>query len=203
MSKIKLTKGELKKQRESLKQYRHYLPTLLLKKQQLQMKILEIQRDLGRVEEAIRAKSSAIEEWSGLFAETSVDFKPWIQPTHIHLGSVNVAGAAIPVLDGVDYPAVEFDLYDMPLWADRAFEYLKDFVQTFVERKVILQQIRILSRELLTTTQRVNLFEKVKIPECQENIRKIRIYLGDQQANAVGISKVAKKKVEERELEPV
>jgi V/A-type H+-transporting ATPase subunit D len=49
----------------------------------------------------------------------------------------------------------------------------------------------------------VNLFEKVKIPECLDNIRRIKIYLGDQQANAVGISKVAKKKIEVRELEVV
>ena len=44
MAKIKLTKGELKRQRDSLKQFQHYLPTLQLKKQQLQMKILEARR---------------------------------------------------------------------------------------------------------------------------------------------------------------
>ena len=58
------------------------------------------------------------------------------------------------------------------------------------------ERISILKAELRVTTQRVNLFEKIKIPECLENIRKIRIYLGDQMANAVGISKVAKKKIE-------
>ncbi len=42
-----------------------------------------------------------------------------------------------------------------------------------------------------------------KIPECKDNIRIIRIYLGDQQANAVGVSKVAKKKVDERVEEEV
>ncbi|PIW64781.1 MAG: V-type ATP synthase subunit D [Candidatus Omnitrophica bacterium CG12_big_fil_rev_8_21_14_0_65_50_5] len=201
MAKIKFTKGELKKQRESLKQYRHYLPTLQLKKQQLQMKIFEIQRDLFRVQEQMKAKSAAIEEWSGVFAETSIDFRPWIHPEKIELGSVNVAGAVIPVLDKLVFPKVEFDLYLMPLWADRALEYLKEYVKIFVEHKVVQQQIRVLTRELMITTQRVNLFEKVKIPESLENIRKIRIYLGDQQANAVGISKVAKKKVEERELQ--
>lgn len=200
MSKIKFTKGELKKQRESLKQYRHYLPTLQLKKQQLQMKILEIQRDLFRVQERMNAKSAAIEEWSGVFAETSMDFRSWIHPEKIQLGSINVAGAPIPVLENIVFPKVEFDLYLMPLWADRALEHLKDYMTLFIGHKVVLQQIRILTRELMITTQRVNLFEKVKIPESLENIRKIRIYLGDQQANAVGISKVAKKKVEEREL---
>jgi V/A-type H+-transporting ATPase subunit D len=66
---------------------------------------------------------------------------------------------------------------------------------------VIKKQIEILERELRVTTQRVNLFEKVKIPECMDNIRKISIYLGDQMANAVGISKVAKKKIEESVLQ--
>ena len=48
---------------------------------------------------------------------------------------------------------------------------------------------------------KVSFPKKVKIPECQENIRKICISLGDQQANAVGISKVAKRKIDTRSLE--
>ena len=48
--------------------------------------------------------------------------------------------------------------------------------------------------ELRTTTQRVNLFEKVKIPEAKENIRIIRIFMGDQQTAAVARSKIAKGK---------
>ena len=55
-------------------------------------------------------------------------------------------------------------------------------------------QHELLHRELRTTTQRVNLFEKVKIPECRENIRKIRIYMGDQDTSAVARSKIAKSK---------
>ena len=36
MAKLKLTKNELKKQKDALKRYTRYLPTLELKKQQLQ-----------------------------------------------------------------------------------------------------------------------------------------------------------------------
>ncbi|MDP2927327.1 MAG: V-type ATP synthase subunit D, partial [Candidatus Omnitrophota bacterium] len=59
----------------------------------------------------------------------------------------------------------------------------------------------ILRQELRVTTQRVNLFEKVKIPLAEENIRLIKIYIGDQMANAVGRSKIAKRKIEELILE--
>jgi len=61
---------------------------------------------------------------------------------------------------------------------------------------VLERQEQLLQEELRTTTQRVNLFEKVKIPECEENIRQIQIYLGDQQTAAVGRAKIAKGKLE-------
>ena len=65
------------------------------------------------------------------------------------------------------------------------------------ELGVLEEQYRLLNVELLSTTQRVNLFEKVKIPECMENIRKIQIYLGDATTAAVVRSKIAKRKMQE------
>jgi V/A-type H+/Na+-transporting ATPase subunit D len=65
-----------------------------------------------------------------------------------------------------------------------------------LEIKVLEEQIARLAQELRTTTQRVNLFEKVKIPETTANIKNIRIYLGDQQTAQVVRGKIAKRKVE-------
>jgi V/A-type H+-transporting ATPase subunit D len=61
-------------------------------------------------------------------------------------------------------------------------------------------QHRLLAAELRTTNQRVNLFEKVKIPEAVENIRVIRIFLGDQMTAAVARSKIAKAKSVEKSV---
>ena len=61
------------------------------------------------------------------------------------------------------------------------------------------EQLACIEEELRTVTQRVNLFEKVKIPGAQENIRRINIYIGDQQTNSVGRSKIAKAKCQTRE----
>ena len=63
--------------------------------------------------------------------------------------------------------------------------------------KTLRQRVTLLERELRATAQRVNLFEKVKIPEAKENIRVIGIYLGDQQTSAVVRGKIAKKKLQE------
>ena len=206
MSKIKFTKGELKRQRDSLKQFRHYLPTLQLKKQQLQMKILEARKVMEERRSILLEKEKEIERWIGLLADSqglsnAKDFKQWITPSQILLDKINIAGATIPIFNNIHFPEAQYSFYSTPLWVDRAIEELRLMVTLLAEIEVIKKQIAVLERELRITTQRVNLFEKIKIPECLENIRKIRIYLGDQMANAVGISKVAKGKVEIRSLE--
>jgi V/A-type H+-transporting ATPase subunit D len=76
-------------------------------------------------------------------------------------------------------------------------------VSLLKELQVIEQGISILRQELRITTQRVNLFEKVKIPEAKEAIRRIKIYIGDQMTNAVGRSKIAKNKIEEASVDEV
>ncbi len=210
MSKIKLTKSELKKQRDSLRQFEHYLPTLQLKKQQLQIKILEARQSWEQKQAAVQEKEKFISRWAGLLADPAlsyqgagIDFKKWITPTEIITDKMNIAGANIPVFKEIKFLEAEYDLYATPFWVDYAIETLRAITALISEMAVIERQIAILQRELRITTQRVNLFEKIKIPECRENIRKIRIYLGDQQANAVGISKVAKKKIVVAAMEPV
>ena len=89
------------------------------------------------------------------------------------------------------------DIYTEALWFDDAVAALKKIVELRMEREVIKKQYELIENELRVTTQRVNLFEKVKIPECKENIRTIQIYLGDMDTSAVARSKIAKKKLQE------
>ncbi len=202
MGKVKLTKGELKRQRDSLKQFRHYLPTLQLKKQQLQMKILEIRKLLKEKEASLARQKEEIGRWVGLLSDSllpeTVDLRSWLIPDHqdVLIGTMNIAGADVPVLKEIKFKVPDYDLFVVPFWVDRGLADLKNYLHDFIEIGIIKEQIHVLQKELRVTTQRVNLFEKVKIPECLEHIRVIRIYLGDQQSNAVGISKVAKKKIE-------
>jgi len=196
MAKIKFTKGELKRQRDALKQYKRYLPTLQLKKQQLQMEILHLHVLLAakKAEEAHRIKS--VEEWAGLLSDESVDLRSRVMPKATLTTSRNIAGVDIPVFKGVEFYQADYDLFSSPQWIDRAIELLRELALGREEMFVNEDAIEKLKHELRVTTQRVNLFEKVKIPEAEEAIRRIKIYIGDQMANAVGRSKVAKKKIE-------
>ena len=196
MAKIKLTKGELKKTRDALRQYYRYLPTLQLKKQQLQIEILRASAALEEKKRQESAKVYEAEVWTGLLSDSAVDIKPWIAPAGVTAGSRNIAGVDIPVFERTEFAPAEYDLFLTPLWVDSGVEALRVIASLRKEIKVIEEGVAILKRELRTTTQRLNLFEKVKIPEAEESIRVIKIYIGDQMANAVGRSKMAKKKIE-------
>ena len=120
----------------------------------------------------------------------------WIRPKEVKRSLLNIAGVDIPVFQGASFESPEYDLFLTPLWVDIAIEKIRQLVVLLEEEKIFKEQLEILEQELRITAQRVNLFEKVKIPECKENVRLIRIYLGDQQTNAVGRSKIAKLKIE-------
>ena len=201
MAKIRLTKGELKKQRDALKQFQRYLPTLQLKKQQLQLEILQQNLILEEKKQSLVKKRHEIDRWIGLLNQPEIDLKPFLLPSKTNTHFKNIAGVDIPVFDALKFDTDEYDLFSTPLWIDAAIEALRE---TIILRKEILvrqEGIDVLRHELRITTQRVNLFEKVKIPQAEEDIRLIKIYIGDQMANAVGRCKIAKRKIEELVLE--
>lgn len=194
--KVKLSQGELKRIRDALRQYERYLPTLQLKKQQLQLEIVNLQNAMKGVTKALAEKKGSARVWAGLLIEYPAIVE-WLTPVRVVTSRKNVAGVDLPLFERAEFGPAEYDLFLTPPWVDRALVELREIVSLLQEERVVGEGIVILNQELRITTQRVNLFEKVKIPEAKEAIRLIKIHLGDQMTNAVGRSKIAKKKIEE------
>lgn len=197
MQKIKLTKTELKRQKDNLKRYNRYLPTLYIKKQQLQKEIERVKMNIGRIEAELTKLMEEINPWIGLLGE-DLGLYELIKLKKIETRRENIAGVDIPVFVKAHIYIKEYDLFIYPLWVDRAVGLLGKMIPLRSERTVLAFQERCLRKELHITSQRVNLFEKVKIPESDEAIRRISIYLGDQQIAAVGWARMAKKKIQKR-----
>ena len=193
MAKVKLTKNELKKQKDSLKMYRRYLPTLMLKKQQLQAEIRLTEIRLKELMDEKSRTDGLFQAWIAVFGEKEIFTLDILKITLVKTSQGNIAGVNIPVFEGAEFEVFPYDLVSMPLWLDLAVEKLKKIFLLDLEIKVVEEQRLRLDRELRITTQRVNLFEKIKIPEARENIRKIQVYLGDQQTAAVVRGKIAKR----------
>ncbi|MBN2534239.1 MAG: V-type ATP synthase subunit D [Spirochaetales bacterium] len=198
MARIKYTKNELKKQKEALARYKRYLPTLLLKKIQLQTEIRKIRIKEDELNRAYKENENKLFTWVQLLGQ---DFKltSLISIVAIDKEIGNIAGIDIPVFTGVRIDAKEYSLFTYPHWVDRALEELQKLITLRAELNIIHKQLSLLSEELRITNQRVNLFEKVKIPEASENIRIIKIYLGDQQTNTVVRGKLAKNKIKAKQ----
>ena len=194
MAKIKFTKNELKKQKDELKRFQRYLPTLVLKKQLLQMEIRQVEVQIKEKRLERENMYAELLGWVHVFGE-EMNLAELVKVKEADLGSTNIAGVDIPVFQGIMYEKIPYDLMVYPLWVDAGIKKLKEIVSTDMELSVLEKQADLLGDELRVTTQRVNLFEKVKIPETKENIRRINIFLGDQQTAAVVRGKMSKSKL--------
>ncbi len=200
MAKIKLTKNELKVQRDALKRFERYLPTLQLKKQQLQLEVRQTREAVADVAEQRRALQQRSQACIALFSGNDApSLEGLIAVRQWNVSIRNIAGTDIPVFDSIVFDTPDYDLFDTPVWFDDALAVVRQTIELELRRKLLEETLQKLEHELRVVTQRVNLFEKVMIPDAKENIRVINIYLGDQQTNSVGRSKIAKAKCAARD----
>ncbi len=196
--KIRKTKTELKSQRDALQRFEKYLPTLELKKQQLRVEISRMNSRIMQKEQEQREFRRNLEEWIGLFGD-DIEFEKLLRLETVDIGKDNVAGVAVPVLEKVAFKREPVDLFLSPAWIDDGLDAIETLTRMEIELGILRNARHRLEEELRITSQRVNLFEKIRIPQCKENIRAIMIALGDEQAAAVSRAKIAKRKTMEME----
>lgn len=200
MAKIKLTKNEYKKQKDALRRYTRYLPTLELKKQQLLAEIRRIHDEMHKKQAKLDSLEKRIAPWIAVYADKP-DLREFLKVRSVRSERGNIAGIDIPLYHGVDFETVDYDLMKTPLWIDAALETARENIELRKELEILEKQENLIQRELRTTVQRINLFEKVMIPRTEENIRKIRIFMGDQDTAAVVRGKISKSKIEKKKNE--
>lgn len=192
MAKVKLTKTELKAQTDALKRFQRFLPMLQLKKQQLQGEIAGISAKADATRAAERAVRADLDRWVGLFATAPDLLAGLVKVREVRTGAANIAGVAIPTFEAIETAVKEVDPWATPAWVDGAVAVTTKILSLQCERAIYEEQRRLVAAELQQTSQRVNLFEKVRIPACKEAIRVIKIALGDEQTAAVTRGKIAK-----------
>jgi len=200
MAKIKYTKNELKKQKDDLKRFTRYLPTLELKKKQLLAEIRLIQNQIDKLIAESEKVEREVSKWVDVFAE-DIDLQEFYEVLEITSDVGNIAGIDIPLFVEVVFVDKDYDYYTTPLWIDKGIELAKDQIQRQAELQIAQKQQEIIQEELRITIQRIKLFEEVKIPEARENIRVIQIFLGDQMTAEVVRGKIAKAKIEKKKHE--
>lgn len=196
MAQIRLTKNELRAQQHRLAQLEKYLPTLQLKKAMLQTQVFEARLEVERFRKEEREAQEVVDHFSPLLDERlALDFKTVAKVSQVRKSYENIAGVEIPQLDGISFEPVDYTLFDTPPWVDGAIRRLQACEVARVTAEIADEKRNALEAELREVSIRVNLFEKILIPRANGHIKKIKIFLGDQELAAVSQAKVAKKKI--------
>lgn len=196
MADVKLTKNALREQQLMKGQLERYLPTLQLKKAMLQSEINEVRVEIFQLKEMYQNKRLDVSEFSALFSEKiGYDLTLGAKIEKIQKRYENIAGVDLPFFEDVIFAPFEYSLFTTPAWLDAALLNLREMVKALVKVSIAEEKKEALEKELREVSIRVNLFEKNLIPKAKEYIRRIKIFLEDQQLGAVGQAKVAKAKI--------
>lgn len=197
--KLKYNKTALKAQRDAMAKYQRFLPILQLKKMQLQIVIRQLEPVIEEKRRLLKATADGVRAWSRYVTDPAVDVKDFLAIQEVVAEADNIAGVDVPEFKEVVFKDRPYSLFATPSWLDTAVLILRRLVALREELRLLLQKEALIREELRVTTQRCNLFEKKLIPELKENIRKIKIFLGDEETAAVGRAKLAKEKIQQSE----
>lgn len=199
MAEIKLTKSELRDQQQKLTQLERYLPTLQLKKAMLQSQVNAAIAEIERLQIKYLEDKKQCENFQELLSKPGLyDLFKTLEIEEVKKSYECIAGVDIPRFDKVIFKKVNFSLFETPYWIDDALRELKKAITAKQKVLVVIEKKEILEKELRDVSIRVNLFEKIMIPRTKGHIKKIKVFLGDQQLAAVSQAKMAKKKLIEK-----
>lgn len=193
---IKFNKVSLREQKQKMALYRRFLPALEARKQQFLMHLSIVREDLRQEKEALSALLADMSAWSALIRDMKTGLSPLLVISQVRVSVRNVAGLKIPLFDEVVFENPPYSMFASAYSFEIVLSRLREAIRLREKMRILLEQERILSEGLRKTSQRINLYEQRLIPQCREAMRKINVYLQDQQAAAVGVAKVAKRLLE-------
>lgn len=193
MARLKLSKNSLQQQREQMKLNQRLLPSLDLKRRQLTVELAKTREEYERVRKAVENLDMRIGEELPMLANQEIELSSLVKMTGFSLVEENVVGVKLPLLEKIETEVAEYSLLAKPAWIDVLVERLKTAAEARVKVQVAEQRVKILQHAVRRMTQRVNLFDKILIPQAKKNIQRILIFLGDQERAAVSNAKLTKK----------
>ncbi|MEZ5315665.1 MAG: V-type ATP synthase subunit D [Chlamydiales bacterium] len=199
MAVVKLTKNQLRLEQIQLSQLEKYLPTLQLKKAMLQTVVQEVRTEILLLQNHFHESRLIATQSAGLLNERlGLNFKLAGKVKQVEKVYENIAGVEIPVYKDIEFEPFEYSLFGTPAWIDGVVNELRMMVIARIKVLIAEEKKRALEKELQEVSIRVNLFEKSLIPKAKKNIKRIKVFLGDQELTAIGQAKVAKAKLEQR-----
>jgi len=196
MAQIKYTKIELAKYNKKKALSQRYLPTLQLKKMLLQLEVHKARAEVKENQEEYEKRFTLVSEHAALLTDPAAEnLALHSQVKKVIIETENIAGIDLPKFKEIVFVPVMVDYIAEPIWFDDFIILIRDLKRIQKRLRVSQEKRDILESELRTVSIRVNLFEKRIIPETTAIINKIKVFLNDQDLQAVASAKVSKNKI--------
>ena len=191
---VALSKSSLQQQREKLRLFERFLPSLELKRQQL---MAEYKKALEALAEAERGADKASRSLAGLLpilGSTPMKLSGLVSVRRVDITDEHLVGLRLPMLRAVEFDEKPYSILSTPFWLDELVACIKDVATYRLRLQVYRARVSRMEGAVRRVSQRVNLFEKVLIPNARRDIARIKIFLSDIERAAVVTSKIAKAK---------
>jgi V/A-type H+/Na+-transporting ATPase subunit D len=192
MPKVKLSKSALQVQRTQLQLYKRLLPSLDMKRRQLTLEHERAKTEHAQARRTVDELEINIGRELPMLAGAEMELSGLVRLKRCVLSEENVVGVRLPVLKAIEVEVAEYSMMARPAWVDRLVTRLRMAAEQHMRVDVAGRRLAILGKSMRQITQRVNLFERILIPQAIANIRRIRIFLGDLERDSVVRSKLAK-----------
>jgi V/A-type H+/Na+-transporting ATPase subunit D len=192
--KFKYNKSALYELNQQLVVREKALPTLKSKEAALRLEIKKLKDKALEYEQQLAMRLKEVKNLARLWVEFEEGLVKVKEATY---RSRIIAGVRIPFLESLDFELAEISQYHKPDWFLDGIHILEELTRLRLLRDVSARATEILEYARKKTTQKVNLYEKVQIPEYQEAIRKIKRFLEDEENLAKASQKILKKRNEQ------
>lgn len=166
------------------------LPTLKAKETALRLEVKKAQEKLEELKAELDQFLESIEGVSMLWAE----FPDLVRIENTEIVNRNIAGVSLPELDHIDFHVRDYSYFGGRTWYSEGVRIVQKLNEMNVRIQLMDRTVEILHYARKKTTQKVNLYEKVQIPDYRDAIRKIKGFLEDQE----NLSRAAQKIVKSR-----
>ncbi len=190
---FKYNKSALHELGLQLKIRENALPTLKSKEAALRLEVKKAKTLALEYDEKLKHKVREIKDMVRLWVEFDEGL---VSLKNANYKTRTIAGVKIPVLENLEFQLAEISQYHKPNWFLDGIHILEELTRLSIQRDVNWRAMEILEYARKKTTQKVNLYEKVQIPEYQQAMSKIKRFLEDEENLSKAAQKILKRRNE-------
>jgi V/A-type H+-transporting ATPase subunit D len=168
------------------------LPILMAKESALRLEVKKAREAVIGIEKRLEEDYAGQAETHRLWRELPQGI---VSVNEVAVDVKKIAGVKTPVLRDVVFDVERYSVFLNPSWVPQGVETIKRLVRLKIEAQIAKEKVEVLESARKKTTQKVNLYEKVQIPEYEEAIRKIKRFMEDEENLSKSSQKILKNKI--------